>query len=262
MPKVPSEETLLYDGKVKLKFNPGVHRYWANGKPVPSVTTALGMIDKPGLMAWGPKMCAEYLIQNWDSFSYSKGDRIKAIHVYAFAQAMRRHHKDIAQDAANVGTEVHGFAESYGRWKFDLEEKPSLPTEKRAFNGAQAFLNWVKENSVTFLECEKKIYSKNFEYAGTVDFVGRVDGKLTLADYKTSTAWYDEMGAQVAAYRYAYQEEKGVEPMDLLGLRFDKETGEFETHPVADGDGDFAAFRHALGLYEWKRDHNRARRKQ
>ena len=32
-----------------LKFSQASHRYWLDGKPVPGVTTVIGVLDKPAI---------------------------------------------------------------------------------------------------------------------------------------------------------------------------------------------------------------------
>ena len=39
-----------------VTFDPAKHAYQIDGKPVPSVTQILGVLDKPGLPWWGMKV--------------------------------------------------------------------------------------------------------------------------------------------------------------------------------------------------------------
>ena len=47
-----------------LTFNEASHRYELDGKRIPSVTTVLGVINKPGLPYWAAKLVAEEAINH------------------------------------------------------------------------------------------------------------------------------------------------------------------------------------------------------
>ena len=47
------------------------------------------------------------------------------------------------------------------------------------------FLNWVRENKITFVESEKRLYSRKNWYAGTCDLLLEKDGRKFIADIKT-----------------------------------------------------------------------------
>jgi hypothetical protein len=72
------------------------------------------------------------------------------------------------------------------------------------------------------------VYSREHDYAGTLDVVGEVDGQLAVVDWKTSKAVYDEMRLQAAAYAQAWAEMYDLRVPDRWVIRLDKETGEFE----------------------------------
>jgi ATP-dependent exoDNAse (exonuclease V) beta subunit len=62
-----------------------------------------------------------------------------------------------------------------------------------------AFLKWKTDNDVEFLEVERLVYSKQYEYVGRFDLIAKVNGKKMLIDYKTSKGFYPmEMGMQTA----------------------------------------------------------------
>jgi genome maintenance exonuclease 1 len=62
---------------------------------------------------------------------------------------------------------------------------------------------------------ETKLYSDRLETAGTVDLIARIDGELTILDWKTSTRYKtrDDIHSyftQTAYYAYAFFERTGV----------------------------------------------------
>ena len=63
--------------------------------------------------------------------------------------------------------------------------------------------------------------SEEYKYAGTADFIGYVDGKLMLLDWKTSKAIYPDMWLQLSAYIVAFEALTGerIESCGILQIR-------------------------------------------
>ena len=53
------EMSTHYNGSVTLAYDDRKHKYFCNGKEVPSVTTVLQVMPKELLVAWAAKMAAE-----------------------------------------------------------------------------------------------------------------------------------------------------------------------------------------------------------
>ena len=49
-----------------LKFDDKRHRYTLDNTPIPSVTTILNVLDKPGLPYWSAGLVARAAIENHD----------------------------------------------------------------------------------------------------------------------------------------------------------------------------------------------------
>jgi len=113
-------------------------------------------------------------------------------------------------------------------------------------NGVTAFLRWIKEYKVKFIESERLVYSKKYDYVGLMDLKARINGKLALVDFKTSKGVYNEYRYQVAAYLYADQEESGDKYEECWIIKFDKDDGNFEAHKIEDFEDDYKAFLGAL----------------
>lgn len=71
---------------------------------------------------------------------------------------------------------------------------------------------------------EKTIISEKLGYAGTIDWVGKYRGKLTILDYKTSKKCRLPMLIQLSAYDKLLQTEMGLfaEQAVILNMREDK----------------------------------------
>lgn len=204
------------DDKTILTFNEELHRFKVNGESVPGVTSITGIIDKSGpLIYWAVNLATDYLkniIQAGTIISYGHIEEAASQHTIK------------KEDAANAGTLVHKWAERFITGK----ETGENIEDPRIKNGVFAFLKWVKDTNIKFRDSEFIVYSKKHKYAGILDLVAEIDGKLVLVDFKTSKSIYNEMRYQVAAYQCAYEEMTGNKIDHRIIVRFDKETGDFE----------------------------------
>lgn len=219
-----------------LEFDRKLHMYTWDGKPVPGVTTILQCIGKPALIPWAAGCASDH----WLSEIKKGNVDYPAIHKEAKAA-----HRNKAQAAADIGTNVHDYAEAF----FKKETLPQLMSDQ-AKRGVEAFHKWIEAHNVQVRASERRIFSKEYFYAGTCDFVAEIDGVLGVGDIKTSTGIYPEMRFQTAAYQHALEEEEGIKFPVRWIVRFDKKTGEFEAKSFYDFALDFQAFLAALTLHK------------
>lgn len=242
------ETTELYGGAVKLVFEPRKHLYTVDSMPVDGVTSALGVINKPALVPWAVKMTLERVGR-----ALKPGVALDEIQIGRILEDGRRAHREKTTDAAAIGTMVHAYAETaLGGGE------PDLPVNAEAANAVSAFDAWRVQHAVKPIIVERKVYSRAHNYAGIVDMVAEIDGRLTVADFKTSSGLYSEMRYQVSAYKAALVEE-GIVPADAARavIRFDKKDGSFAFHPLPDDDdaADLRAFLAALELHRRQKFH-------
>lgn len=143
----------------------------ADGTRVPGVTTVLGVLAKPALIAWANQMG----LQGIDTRKYV--DRL-----------------------AEIGTLAHYWIECILR-----KVEPDLSTWSKeqvdlAQNSVLKFLAWMDGHEIEVVGTELQLVSEQYCYGGTVDVVARVDGELEVVDIKTAKAIYEDMMYQVAAY--------------------------------------------------------------
>lgn len=219
----------------ELTFDEEKHAYFWNGQPVPGVTTILKVIDKPALFGWAVKVTRDYWLKE---VSAGRTDFAK-IHKESWNA-----NKNISKDAADIGKNVHAYAEAH----FKGLPLPELLTDE-AKRGVEAFHKWLAQHNVKIKASERRVFSKEHYYAGTCDFVAEVDGEMAVGDIKTSSGIYAEMRFQTAAYQHALQEEKGITFPVRWIVRFDKKSGEFEAKAFREFDLDFQGFRAALTLH-------------
>lgn len=193
---------------------------------VPSVTTIIGQYDKSApLMYWAVKVAISYLQDNPEALKLDP---------YETFRLAKKHPRLLKEQAAELGSGVHYLIEQHLKG-FDVKELISKsPEMKPAF---EAFLSWQKQYDFKLVQSEHTVWSVK-EYAGTLDCVAWLNGKLYLVDFKTSNAIFkkDSKGKltnqlyetyiwQVAAYWYAYQEHSNKKLEGLGILRLDKVTG-------------------------------------
>lgn len=195
-----------------------------------SVTGATGIIDKSAaLVHWATHLAADYL-----NDLLAKGKEITSEEIEA-AIGIHKIRKD---EAADTGSQIHDWIEGF----ITLKKAPALPTDPKVLNGVTAFLKWIDENDVEFLESETLVYSKKYKYVGKLDAIAKIKGKLTLIDYKSSKGIYSGFLYQTALYRAAKEEETGkVFTGDRMILKLGKEDGEFKVHHCTDYERDLKA---------------------
>jgi hypothetical protein len=117
--------------------------------------------------------------------------------------------------AANLGTEVHKWAESI----ILGAPKPVVPPEQRPF--VSAFERFLADHRPEYLASEAPVFNRGEWYAGTLDAIVAIAGRRYVLDYKTGNGVYADAFVQLAAYRHA----------DFLGLPDGTE------HPMEPVDG-------------------------
>lgn len=219
-------KTKLYKGKVELIFDSFRHSYHVNDpelkrfqEKVTNVTKALNIIAKPALINWAANMAAGSI-----NDALEPGVAYDELQLQAIIQAGRKAHYQKKVDAGLLGTFIHKWIEDYING-----EKPAMPVNIDLRNGIKNFLRWVKEHKVEFLVAEQQVYSRKYNYTGTLDFICKFEGKMYIGDMKTSSGIYPEMMVQTAAYRQARNEEFPEEEYaGQIIMRVDKTDGTFE----------------------------------
>ena len=236
------EKYKLYNGKVELIYEDNKHTYMVGDSIIPGVTGVVGVIDKPALKYWTVKLMAEHLEKNWEA-----GKSYDEIQIKKIIQDGKSKHRQRLSDAADIGTMAHDWIEKYIKG-----EDPKELVNLEAKSACDAFLDWVDKNNVRFISTEKKIYSKKYKYAGTMDFEAEIDGKKVIGDLKTSSGIWNEAILQTAAYQQARQEETGEKYDHRIIVRLGKFLVEgkpdFEVKELHDFNKDIKGFLGALLL--------------
>lgn len=232
------ETQTMYNGEVTLEFNPGRHLYTWNGKKIDGVTSVLNVINKPALLGWAARCAADHV-----RAKLIAGKILDELEIKQLCDEAVKAHTVKRDRAADIGSLTHEWIEKYIN-----QENPPMPINTQVNNGVSAFLEWVQSRHVEFIHSERKIFSRKYNYAGTLDFEAKIDGNLFIGDIKTSSAIYPEMFFQTAAYQNARQEEEGHDFAGNIIVNCRKDGG-LEVRESVEFEQNFRAFLGALTLY-------------
>jgi genome maintenance exonuclease 1 len=146
-------------------------------------------------------------------------------------------HTKRTQKALDIGKAVHDYLEAYIKDKLGIKvtlTQEIAETLKRdeAKNSIKAFVKWEKENNVEWLSSEMVVASHEHKFAGTLDFLAKVNGKLTLGDFKTSSMISEETYLQTAAYQICLEEMEVKGIQQRLVIRIPKDGKDVEVRIV------------------------------
>ena len=219
---------LKYKPEIVVSFNEDKHIYYVGDKKVESVTGICGRgIPKPQLTAWlvnTPLNEVKKLINEKLDVGEPL-DRASLERIFASAKKKPDSYKD---EGALVGTVVHGLIEDFLKGK----EIPKQ-SDKAVVNCWNLFLDWWNKGEYTVVELEKKIYSKKYDYVGTLDLVVKdKNGNLVLIDIKTSNFITFDYFLQLNAYKYAYEEETGSKISKSFIVKLSKKEKEIQIKEI------------------------------
>jgi hypothetical protein len=291
----------FYGGTETLYFDPKEHRYYrydalGNDVTISGVTSAVHIIDKSAaLTQWAANMACEYLREQWaalqDPVLNVDGQVLTEELIEKWLSAAKFAHRDYKDKAAETGKFAHDWVEQYIKALIvtnHVTDSPQVtkllnekPEDPRALSGVNAALDWMERHKVRWVFTERKVYSKLYDFAGTLDGLAYVTAcgdadccgqyvtlpdvgytlvpatfvdELMVIDWKTSNRLYPEYHYQTAAYRHALLEELGAEFYTAyrIIIRLGKEDAEFESRllPPEDLEMDFRTFIECLALYK------------
>src|SRR3989338_3059857 len=145
--------------------------YEINGVWYPRVTKIIDIKSKPAL---------EFFYKDMENFSAAR---------------------QVSSKSAQEGSLVHEVVQ-----KLAVGEKTDIPTEIKS--AVEAFQEMQEEKNIVFYPefIEKRVWSAENRYAGTLDALATIDGKFGVLDIKTSAGFYPEYNLQTAAYLQALKE--------------------------------------------------------
>jgi len=133
-----------------------------------SVSTVLGVINKPRLVNWAVGLTKEGV-----------------------------DHNDVRDSAAALGTDLHKAIQLH----LDGEDQ-AIKLQNNMIVAAMLarWVEWYKQSGITITATEMMVYHPKLKYAGTLDALGYDNnGRLVVLDWKSGGLW-PEMALQLAAY--------------------------------------------------------------
>lgn len=234
------------------------HGYIIDGNWLPRVTSICAVVAKPELYRFYGGVA-----------TFAEGSLIK-------------------ERSASQGTKVHHGVEAVLRGRRELVDSAVLPSIE-AFERFQKAHEFVTHPAMV----ERRLFHPNERYAGTLDILAKVDGRVGVIDVKTSLGIWKDYNLQTAAYLYAIQEGGLIDvpvrqlPETRWILRLDQWqqcqrcgaklrsksghpivrggerecahdwgplTGEYEFKELKNATADFRAFLGAKALWEWQNE--------
>lgn len=164
----------------------------ARGDRIPSVSTIVGQLDKPGLISW----------------AHGLG--------LAGVQNLRTH-RDAISKAGNL---AHDLAIPLlsgipvGETLREIQSEYEPEEIKLAGPILDRFNQWVGRHNFSTILSEENFVSDEYQFGGRIDWYGELDDVLTLIDFKFSNGLYSDGMIQVAAYHHLLTE--GGYPVDRV----------------------------------------------
>lgn len=247
----------LYSGDVILEYDDAEHLYSVSGEPVDFTgSMCQKYFPAPWAIPWGKKVMREAAIAEYKKFAREICELLETgatVKTDIFLDEVRIKELEKRLNAATyiksdrallIGDLVHEFAH-----KWATGENPEVPVNEDAARACEAFQEqfWF-EYEVEPIAAEQKVFSKKYNYAGTLDLdantcYGRsiIDYKTTsnLRSYKAKPEYFSQCGGYAAA-----REEEGYGPYEnILIVEIDRESGDVRVNQLTDVDSAFTSFR-------------------
>jgi hypothetical protein len=164
-------------------------RYLVNGEQVPSVTTAIGIVNKPALVFWAAKVTAEGAWKMVKDPSYTIPNQ-----PWKFTGDLKARgldHRSATNAAAGRGVDVHAVWEAWNEHK-QIPNPTDYPEDRRGY--LQGIAKFIMEHQPECFESEMVVGSAEHGFAGRLDTVVvlETDEGPSMLDLKTSKAVYPE----------------------------------------------------------------------
>jgi len=172
-----------------------------NQQAYPSVTTIVSL-SKEGKKNWG--------LSRWKA---NNPNWVQLLAYYSLRGTMAHNYASARSEklGAMTNSELELFDAEYMLKTCQEADKTFDDLLGDVATSAQMFEDFLKDHDFEPLMSEQVVWSDKFKYAGQLDLVGFVDGKLSVIDIKTSKAVYKDSGydMQLSAYAQALAERTG-----------------------------------------------------
>lgn len=160
--------------------------YNKNKKKLPSVTTIIGLLNKPQLVPWANMM------------GFKKINTTKLL-----------------ENSAQMGTAIHYTIERLCKHKPTSLKDLDMYHKKKIKTGVKSFKVWYKDKKPAIIENELRLQCD--EFGGTIDCICKIDDEIYMVDFKTSKQAYATYFLQLAGYNYLCKE-NGYRRIDKVAI--------------------------------------------
>jgi hypothetical protein len=250
------------------------HEHWykheETGKIVPSVTTVLSVLDKPWLAKWKVHEAVRYIVSGYSGI-LNAGD-LESI----LEESMKVSERKVVQ-AQVVGTTVHNAIEEFiAEWiRYGVQPKSVMDffdknfvidsaTHLRYDNTQTQIIAALRSAQELFdrykdavpLASEIRVGDPVAGYAGTLDLVILVNGKVEIWDWKTSNQINEKdpgYPMQISIYKKAFESMIGIKVEKLCIIQLSKHEDKYAIYTVDTSYKSIQAFNALLKYYEIQR---------
>ncbi len=180
-----------------LRYSDPSHRYWLDGKPIPGVTTIIGVLDKPAIPKWAASQVAEYVADHPDGV-----ETLRQMGRGPMIQALKQMPWQKRDDAGTRGNILHDYAEKLLLGEDVEVDDEHIPVMENA-------LGFMDDWQIKQLLIEAPVASREHWYAGTLDLIAEYVHPVTnepgtaIFDWKSGKAIYPEFAWQLNGYAFA-----------------------------------------------------------
>lgn len=230
-----------------------------------SVTTKLKVVNKPHLIRWAVEKGVEWLEVD-DRWRFLKVNTMRK----SYLDGAKEAHTEIRDDAGGVGTRAHNAMEWYIKEWLKTGERPadirnffkeeivvvdghltkSSTGDLRSVAAARGLEKLLIGHDVVPLASEILVGNEKLS-AGTLDFLCLWDGRITLADFKTSNNISTDYALQTVAYKYFFEKMTDIKISQIKIIHLNKDNDRYTLYRVVDTVAAYKAFKSVVGIYDW-----------
>lgn len=191
----------------------GRGRYQLDGKPLTGVTTICNEQSKGFLVNWAASEAYKSILELLEKPAITIKDVI--VFIKDVIKNKSYAHTKKSDNAKDKGTQAHDYVEKFVKTYIETKSYVrDIIEDEEVSTSVTRFYNWAESNKVEFLGSEVSVYSRVHWFAGSFDFICKIDGKIYLGDFKTSKQIDGTYFAQGAGYIIAEEETNPTRKFD------------------------------------------------
>jgi hypothetical protein len=165
--------------------------------------------------------------------------------------------QEIMREAGHRGSKVHNAVESLllgntVRMEDAFQDGDGNVSDLtlEEYEALLSFADWHKEFKPETIAIETTVFNDEYNYAGTVDYICKIDGKVWIIDFKTSADVWPSYELQVSAYKHAL--DMKVDQLGILQLGYKRNKRKWKMNEIED---QFELFKAADLI--WQKEHGK-----